>query len=502
MKRWILAHKRLALVTLAVAIAVIAAFGPGGSGPATPSDAAAMRYVRSHRLDLGTPGIAVGIVHGTATSVAATGDARTDTPFIVGSATKSFTALAVMQLVEAGRVRLDDPAVRYVPDFATGNRAVSDRITVRQLLSHTSGISTAAGVDPLADPPTTLHRQVLALSRVVAAKPGTFIYSNANYEVLGDLIEHVTGGPYAQYLQAHVLAPLGMRHTYTDLASARAAGLRGGHKVWFGVGLPSALWYRADFLPAGFLVSTVEDLNHFLSAMLNGGRYEGGSVLSEAGVAAMTGRSAAASLWGVRGGYGFGWYQRPTGGLALRVDPGIARNTHADLVLVPDRQVGAVVLANAESDLYLTSFPKIDLLAMNVAAIAATGSAPVGLIEGLYLIFDLIVLAAIAGYLLGLLRLVRARVPGYAGRRWYRRAFMVWREILVPAVLLLRLPDVTQEPWSHLVKTDIGVAALAIAVLGLAPVALRLWFWYAGRRPSPGDPPPAVAHQPDLAQAR
>jgi CubicO group peptidase (beta-lactamase class C family) len=485
---------RVLMVVVAGAVAVVAARGgPGGPSTADPSDAAALDYVRSHRLDLGAPGIAAVVVRAGTATVGAAGDATPDTPFVIGSATKSFTALAVLQLVEAGRLRLDEPAVHYVPDFATSDHTVSDRITVRQLLSHTSGLSTAAGTEPLAGPETTLHRQVLALHSTKAGPAGRFAYSNANYEVLGDLIEHVTGTSYAQYLQTHVLAPLGMTHTYTDLASARAHGLPEGHRIWFGVPVGAGYWYRADFLPAGFLVTTAGDLGHYLSALLDGGRYQGRSVLSAAGVHALITPATPATLSGVQGGYGFGWYQHPIAGQQLVVDPGITPNSHADLVLVPDRHVAVAVLEDAESNLYATTFPKFDLLAMNVAAIATTGTAPRGMVEGYYLIFDLLALAALLAYSAVLARVLRSRDPGLAGRPWYRRLVTLWRELVVPFVIIVRLPDVFGEPWHTLIRGDVGLVAALVAVLGLTTMAARVVF--ASRRPA--SPAMPVSTPPD-----
>ena len=253
-----------------------------------------------------------------------------------------------------------------------------------------------------------------------------------------------------QYLQTHVLAPLGMTHTYTDLTAARNHGLRPGHRIWFGVGVDDGYWYRADFLPAGFVVSTASDLARYLAALLDGGRYPGGRVLSDAGVRALTTSSTSADLWGVQGGYGFGWYMRPNGGQDLVVDPGITRGTRADLVLVPRRHLGVVVLADAESPLYLVSIPRFDLLAMNVTGIAADGTAPSGLVEGFYLIFDLLAVAALALYTTVLVRVLRSRPSGLAPRPWYRLAFTLWREIFVPLVILLRLPGLADEPWPSL----------------------------------------------------
>jgi CubicO group peptidase (beta-lactamase class C family) len=478
---------RALLLAGAAAVAVIAAWGGPSATPAgDPSAASALDYVRSHRLDLGAPGLAVGIVRPDGVTLGAAGDVTADTPFVIGSATKSFTALAVLQLAEAGRVALDTPAVHYVPDFATSNPAVSNRITVRQLLSHTSGLSTAAGTDPLAEPETTLHRQVLALHAVVAATGSTFAYSNANYEVLGDVIEHVTGGSYGQYVQAHVLTPLGMTHTYTDLPTARAHGLREGHRIWFGVGVGDGYWFRPDFLPSGFLVSTVGDLSHYLSAMLDGGRYNGRTVLSAAGVRSLTTQATPAMAEGMQGGYGYGWYQRPTSGEDLVIDPGITRNGHADLVLVPQRHVAVAVLSDAESALYVTTIPKFDVLAMNVAGIASTGVAAAGgLVEGFYLIFDLIAVAVLALYVTILVRVIRSRTSGLAGRPWYRRLVTLWREFVVPVVILTRLPDAFGEPWRTLVRGDIGLAAGLVAVLGLATLAARALFAYRRSAISP-----------------
>jgi hypothetical protein len=273
-----------------------------------------------------------------------------------------------------------------------------------------------------------------------------------------------------------------MTHTYTDLATARAHGLPEGHRIWFGIGIGAGYWYRADFLPAGSLVSTVGDLGHYLSALLDGGRYKGRSVLSAAGVQALTTSATTAGLWGVEGGYGFGWYQRPTAGQQLVIDPGITPNSHADLVLVPDRHVAVAVLEDAESSLYLANIPKFDLLAMNVASIATIGSPTSGFVEGWYLIFDLLALAVLLAYSVVLVRVLRSRSAGLAGRPWYRRLVTLWRELVVPFVILVRLPDAFGEPWHTLVRGDVGLVAALVVVLGLTTSAARAVF--ALRRPA------------------
>jgi CubicO group peptidase (beta-lactamase class C family) len=470
-------NKKWAVVLAAVVlVAGVATFGPGGGQHYGHSAADVAQYVAHQRRDTGAPGSAVGVVRGTAASTAASGDVQPDTPFVIGSVTKSFTALAVMQLVEAGRVRVDEPVVTYLPYFATRNRAVSDTITVGALLSQTSGLSTAAGEDPFRRPATTMHEQVLALRGTSAAKPGTFTYSNANYEVLGELVEKVSGQSYGDYLQTHVLAPLDMAHTYTDLASAKAAGLKGGHQLWFGVAVPDGIYYRADWLPAGFLVSTVGDLNHFVIAMLNGGRYGSTSVLSAAGVRTLTTAATDASSRHRQESYGYGWFQERVGDRDLVHVPGSAHNYHADIVLVPDRHVGVVVLDNAESFLYFL-IPKFDLVALNAAAIASDAP-PQGTVRGLYLVIDVLLALMLFVYARAFVRVIRRRSPGLVGQSRPRRAFTVWRELVAPVLLVIELPRLLGFGWPVLIGSDLGLALAVVATLGIASMLARLFFFW------------------------
>jgi hypothetical protein len=115
---------------------------------------------------------------------------------------------------------------------------------------------------------------------------------------------------------------------------------------------------------------------------------------------------------------------------------------------------------------------------MNVAAIATDGTTPSGMIEGYYLIFDLIAVSLLLLYTVVLLRVLRTRRSGLAGRRWYRRLITVWRELLVPFVILIRLPDIFGEAWPTLIHGDVGLVAGLVAMLGLTTFAARAAFAY------------------------
>jgi CubicO group peptidase (beta-lactamase class C family) len=153
-----------------------------------------------------------------------------DTIFDLASLTKSLaTATAVMQLYEQGEVALDEPVQRYLPDFNTASNPRRAQVTVRMLLTHTSGLpgdvnlGDSWGLDG-ADKAEGIHR---ALTTPLESGPGDgFGYSDINFILLGALIEKVTGEALDAYVQQHVFAPLGMTDTrYLPLAGTRGADL-------------------------------------------------------------------------------------------------------------------------------------------------------------------------------------------------------------------------------------------------------------------------------------
>ena len=139
-----------------------------------------------------------------------------DMVFRIGSVTKQFTAAAILQLVDAGKLTLDDDVAKYVQGYDTGGR----RVTIEHLLTHTSGIPNYTDMDEWAAHlrEELTPRQILDMIRVKPPEfePGTqFKYSNSGYLLLGLVIEKVAGRPYADFIRQMVL-PLGMRQTMYD----------------------------------------------------------------------------------------------------------------------------------------------------------------------------------------------------------------------------------------------------------------------------------------------
>jgi CubicO group peptidase (beta-lactamase class C family) len=319
-------------------------------------------YVERQMERLNIPGVALAIVEGDEiTHLRGFGEARPggeaptpQTPFFIGSLTKSFTALAVKQLVEAGKVDLDAPVQRYVPWFRVADPRASAQITVRHLLNHTSGLPTSAGEIQLADldqSPGTTERQARALSTLVLTRPvgAAWEYSNANYSLLGLIVEAASGESYADYVKDHVFAPLEMRHTYTSQAEAKQNGPAVGHRYWFAMpfvapNLPLPL----GSLPAAGLISCAEDMARYLIALLNEGRYGDVQLLSGAGIAEMQRGAADIRTMGLSWGeYGMGWIVDKIGQTKLAWHTGTLPDFGAYMALLPEQKKGVVLLFNA-----------------------------------------------------------------------------------------------------------------------------------------------------------
>ncbi|MBN1120778.1 MAG: beta-lactamase family protein [Anaerolineae bacterium] len=276
------------------------------------------------------------------------------TPFLIGSTTKSFTALAVMQLVEAGQVDLDAPVQDYLPWFHVADPQASAQITVRHLLNQNSGLPQLPGMLNLANfdnSPDALERQVRALSTLELPRPvgSEFEYSNLNYNIAGLIVEAASGESYADYVQNHIFDPLEMNHSYTSQAAARQDNLAVGHRFWFGYPFAAPdLPMPAGSLPSGQLISSAEDMGHYLIAHLNGGRYGDVQVLSDAGIDELHRPAVEAGAMGIdMGDYGMGWFVEEHGQTTIVNHPGTLPDFFTYMALLPDQNKGFVLLVNA-----------------------------------------------------------------------------------------------------------------------------------------------------------
>lgn len=301
------------------------------------------------------PGTAVGILNGSQpVLLSGFGNATADTSFFLGSLSKSFTALAIMQLAGQGKVNLNAPVRTYIPWFKVGDGSESDSITVLQLLDQTSGISEKATLAMLSFAPTITFTQAIKdfeTLPLIAAPGKVFHYSDANYVIAGYIVQQASGQSYDSYVQQHIFAPLGMTHTYAITGTAREPGLTRGYATWFGLKVPLTDQVAAPFVPAGYIISSASDMTHYLIAQMNGGVYDGTRIVSAKAMQEMHSPLAPAdgqSPIPDATSYGLGWGVGTVNGTPVLVHDGQLRDFDTAMAILPQQKIAVVVLANQD----------------------------------------------------------------------------------------------------------------------------------------------------------
>ena len=217
-----------------------------------------------------------------------------DTIFDLASLTKVIaTTTAVMQLVEQGQLQLDDPIAKYWPEFAANGK---EAITVRQVLTHYTGLRPDLPNNGWSGYRTALA--MIAAETPVRAPGSAYEYSDINFEMLGELVQRVSGQPLDLYCRQHIFLPLGMHDTQFKPAAVlhdRIAPTVYWHKkiIWGEVNDPTALQMGGVAGHAG-LFSSADDLAIFARMLLHGGSYRGATILKPESVAQMTSPQAPA----------------------------------------------------------------------------------------------------------------------------------------------------------------------------------------------------------------
>ncbi|NNK64340.1 MAG: beta-lactamase family protein [Gemmatimonadetes bacterium] len=303
----------------------------------------------------GLPGVVVGVVAGDdlvwaqgfgQADVAEERSMEIDTRFRMASHSKLFTATAIMQLREQGRLRLDDPVAEYLPWFAFEQAAPDDPpVTIEHLLTHSSGLPREAGSHwtDLEFPTTAEVRELMAERRAPFSPEVRWKYSNLAYTIAGMVVEEVSGMSWADYLQQNIFDPLGMDASSVDepdpmLATPYGSRMPDGSRVVF------PFVDARGMAAATGLTSTVEDMARFVSAQFRAGARGEDRILSTASLREMHRVRMLETTWTRGQGIGFS-VQRVDGELFVGHGggyPGYTTNTLIQL----DSEVGVIVLTN------------------------------------------------------------------------------------------------------------------------------------------------------------
>ena len=462
-------------VALIVGSLLLAPGGAGAGRQASLDPAAVDAFIARQMRAARVPGLALAITRGEEVlyvrgyGLARPGEPVTpETQFLVGSLSKSFTALAVMQLVEAGRVDLDTPVQTYLPEFTLADPASAARITVRHLLNQTSGLADA-GYPPMQPPhPATPAERLADLARArPVAPPGVeYHYHNVNYEILARLVEVAGGQEYSDYLAEHVFSPLGMADTLSILTHedfGRPERLAQGHLNLYG--FPVADAEEEGFLGgSGGVVTTAADMARWLIVQASGGRLGGVQVLSPEGVALMH-----TPPEGIDSDYAMGWIATTRRGVPALEHNGILSTFYADMALLPESGHGIALLYNVQSLAQVgVGFPPI----MDGLIDVLTGREPrpprftVGALEALFGALTLV----------GAVQAARRlwRLPAW--RAW-ARTVMGWR--LAPGIIWALLPAAFLAAMPRIVLSSSG-RAFGYRTLARSMPEVTVWLGLTG----------------------
>ena len=205
------------------------------------------------------------------------------TPIVIGSVSKSFTALAIMQLVDQEILHLDDTVQSILPEFQLANKAEAKKMTIQHLLNQTSGLSTYDGQVAISQGDKTLKEHVQSLAKIKLVSPvgKQYEYSNLNYSILGAIIEEVTNTSYKEYVEKYIFKPLEMHNSYANPQDDINNTIAHGYQTIFGIKIPTEQLIHDGTVPSGYIISSAEDMANYMLAQLNNGHFNRKSILSE-----------------------------------------------------------------------------------------------------------------------------------------------------------------------------------------------------------------------------
>jgi CubicO group peptidase (beta-lactamase class C family) len=298
------------------------------------------------------------------------------TIYRIASITKLFTSTAIMQLRDAGKLRLDDPVSQYLPWFTIQSEFTDDPpITIRNLLTHTAGIPREAAFPYWTDhkfPTREEMIEALPAQEAVFAPSTTYKYSNLGMSILGEVVTAVSGKPWQEYVHENILEPLGMSNTTTDpqteereqMATAYMRRMPDGRRDIFE-------YYETNGIaPAANIASTVEDLARFASLQFRDQPAGASQVLKGSSLREMHRPHWVYPSWTGGRGLGFG-ISRRNGKITVSHGGWLGGN-RSHLLLIPDEKIAVIVMVNADdASPYFFSYEAYDVVGPAIVEAAA-----------------------------------------------------------------------------------------------------------------------------------
>ncbi len=347
------------------------------------------------------------------------GDCKSsDTPFLLGSVSKSFTALCIMQLVERGKIDLNAPISTYL-----SKSNINNAITVRQLLNHTSGLG---------------EHQNLGNYKIVN-KQGEHSYANVNYSLLGKIIEVVSELSYEDYISESIFEPLSMSKSAATYEKAKDNGLIDTYENWFGSNIKTApkfpksndAWISTS---AGYLSSSTADLGKYLQMYLRGGQ----SIISSDSINKMFYENVEVQA-NIPYKYGMGWTltNEPLKQPALR-HSGLVETGMATIYILPESEIGIAIAVNTND--YFVGKDLMDRIDWSVI-LMLTGDKPNQITANEYItrhfLYDLAYFVVFAISILPLCLIIMYKKRLTTGKLRVKISILILLHLILPIFILL-----------------------------------------------------------------
>jgi len=337
------------------------------------------------------PGLALAIVHDWrlvyargfgVTSVEDGGLAVTPrTLFRIGSVTKALTATAVMRLVDSGALALDRPIGEYLPWLRLSMDGAVERITLRMLLSHTSGLTTSYAWFGRRDPDglELYVREDIPGYSFVATPGKLFFYSNPGFRLAGYIAQQIAGRPYVELMKDLVFEPLGMNRTTFDLTVAMTYPLAHSHDLRDDgtLSVQHRFGDNTGYYPSGACLSTVEDMAKFAIMEMSGGEVGDRSFLPAAAVREMQANQI--DIYTTPGaGYGLGLFTDEYKGLRRAGHEGYVGTFGSRLMMVPEAGTAVILTFNRAGGFWQRAIGLVDRILDELLGLAPERPEPVG----------------------------------------------------------------------------------------------------------------------------
>ena len=327
----------------------------GSGGPVSEAKLAKLLGIAARKFNV--PGVAVGILYNGEETHAAYGVTNIDNPspvtettlFNVASVTKTFTATTIMHLVSEGKVDLDAPVKKYIPELELKDKEAADKITILNLLNHTAGLDWRLAIDTGEDDDALEKFVAKLVDLKQIAPPGTRAsYSQAGYDLLGRVIEKVTGQTYEQAVTSLVLEPLGLTNSFFAWDDIKTRPFVVGHNADDNEKLTVAkLWkYSRSENPGGGLASSATDLIRWARFHL-GDAENGAQVLPDDLIKKMQQPTIELVGSSLGNAIGIGWFLRDINGVKIVGHSGSGNGQFTELLLVPERNFAVASITNA-----------------------------------------------------------------------------------------------------------------------------------------------------------